>query len=70
VPKGFAHGFCTLEDNTCILYKVDDYYSPIDDGGIIWNDPDLNIDWPLDGSPVVSEKDEKLPNFKDLTLTF
>jgi dTDP-4-dehydrorhamnose 3,5-epimerase len=70
VPKGFAHGFCTLEDNTCVQYKVDDYYSPLDDGGIIWNDPDLNIEWPLDGAPVISEKDAKLPNFKDLTLTF
>lgn len=70
VPKGFAHGFCTLEDNVCVLYKVDDFYSPQDDGGIIWNDPDLNIEWPLDGEPVLSDKDAKLPRLKQLDIQF
>lgn len=70
VPKGFAHGFCTFEDNVCVLYKVDEYYSPTDDGGIIWNDPDLAINWPLDGDPVISEKDARLPTLNNINITF
>jgi dTDP-4-dehydrorhamnose 3,5-epimerase len=66
VPRGFAHAYCTLTDDTELFYKVDGQYAPDCEGGIIWNDPDLAIDWPLDGEPVLSDKDQKLPRLKDL----
>lgn len=69
VPRGFAHGYCTLVDNTEFQYKVDNYYSPTHDCGIAWNDPNLNIDWPT-SNPILSDKDTKHPNLKDLESQF
>ena len=59
VPPGFAHGFCVLSDYADFHYKCTDFYDPKDEGGIIWNDPDIAIDWPIT-SPLLSEKDIKL----------
>lgn len=69
VPRGFAHGFVTLEDYTEFQYKVDNYYAPESDSGIIWNDEDLKIHWPIE-NPILSEKDLKLQKFKDLNSQF
>jgi dTDP-4-dehydrorhamnose 3,5-epimerase len=71
VPAGFAHGFCTLEPDTYVLYKVTSYYSPAHEVGVAWNDPDLAIDWPVSPDKVVlSERDTRLPPFKSLPVYF
>ena len=60
IPSGFLHGFCTLEDNTKIGYKVDEFYNSKNEVGLIWNDPIVDIQWPFDYPPIISEKDSKL----------
>ena len=70
VPKGFAHGFQVLSETAIVNYKVDNFYNPKSDSGIIWNDKDLSIDWNLDLKPILSNKDLKLISVKDLKSPF
>ena len=70
VPPGFAHGFCTLEPNTLIAYKVTDYYDPATDRGIRWDDPGLGIEWPVGASDaVLSAKDRAAPTLEEFGST-
>lgn len=70
IPEGFAHGFLVLSDEAVFNYKCTDFYSPEYDGGVMWNDPDINIKWPLDNIEeiILSDKDKNHPNLKDLDL--
>ena len=70
IPKGFAHGFQVLSETAIVNYKVDNFYNPKSDSGIIWNDKDLSIDWNLDLKPILSDKDLKLESFKNLKSPF
>ena len=71
IPKGLAHGFVVLSESATLSYKVDNYYKPEFESGIIWNDPDLNIDWRINKSEiVVSEKDTKLQPFNNFVTPF
>lgn len=71
VPPGFAHGFCTLEPNSILSYKVTDYYSPEHDRGLLWNDPDIGIEWPVAADKaVLSAKDKVQPRLAELETNF
>lgn len=71
VPKGFAHGFCTITGNVNVEYKVDELYSPEHDRGIAFDDPDIGIIWPIDlQNAILSEKDQKHPQLKDAENNF
>jgi dTDP-4-dehydrorhamnose 3,5-epimerase len=71
IPEGFAHGYCTLEPNTEVLYKVNAYYSAAHDRGLRWNDPRLAIDWPVsETDAVVSDKDRRQPMLSELPRFF
>lgn len=65
VPPGFAHGFCVISEQALFCYKCTEYYDPVGDAGVRWNDPDLGVDWPLDAASV-SDKDANTPLLKDI----
>ncbi len=67
IPKGFAHGYVVLDDDTVFQYKCDEFYHPASEGGIAWNDSQIGIEWPLTESEIIlSEKDRKHPTLKEL----
>ena len=68
IPRGFAHGFVVLSDTAVFAYKCDDFYHPEDEGGIMWNDPDINIEWPYKGELLLSEKDKVHPLLKECKI--
>lgn len=65
IPRGFAHGYCTLTDNSVVTYKVDSVYTPSLEGGLRWNDPALGIDWPT-ANPILSDRDRVQPLLSEL----
>ena len=69
IPEGFAHGFVTLEDNTIFNYKCTNIYNKESEGSLLWNDPDINIDWNIE-NPILSEKDKVSPLFKNFETPF
>ena len=70
IPRGFAHGFLVVSDHAEFAYKCDEFYHPEDEGGIMWNDPDIGIDWNFDEEIILSEKDKKHPLLKDSKIMF
>ena len=71
IPAGFGHGLCTLEPNTAVIYKVTQHFSKQHDTGIFWNDPELDIPWPLGNTkPLLSDKDEVLPMLSNFSSPF
>ena len=71
IPEGFAHGFLVMSDEAVFNYKCTNFYAPEYDGGVMWNDPDINIEWPLDviENILLSEKDKVHPSLKELDLS-
>ena len=71
LPAGFLHGFVTLEDDSEVAYQCTDYYAPEYDGNVLWNDPEIGIDWGIDSSAaIVSEKDQNAPRLAEFTTNF
>ena len=70
IPRGFAHGFVVLSETATFTYKCDEFYHPEDEGGIMWNDKDVGIDWPLVEEPLLSEKDKNHPSLKESKIGF
>ena len=70
IPVGFAHGFVTLEPDSEIVYKCSDYYAPETEGAVLWNDPDIGIEWPIAAEPILSDKDAVAPLLSDLESPF
>ncbi len=70
IPRGFAHGFLVMSDYAEFAYKCDELYHPEDEGGVIWNDPDIAIDWPDAGVIVLSDKDRRLPTLAESKMVF
>jgi len=70
IPRGFANGLCTLSDDCVLLYKMDNYYHPEAQGVIAWNDPVLNIDWPMRKPAVLSDRDANAESFSEFSNTF
>lgn len=70
IPRGFAHGFVVVSDYAEFAYKCDEVYHPEDEGGIIWNDPDINIEWPEVGEVILSDKDCKNPRLFECKIEF
>lgn len=71
IPEGFAHGFVTLDDNVCVMYRMSSYYSPAHESGIRWDDPDIAFPWPFKTDELtISEKDARLPYLKYLESPF
>ena len=70
IPKGFAHGFVVLSETATFCYKCDELYHPGDEGGIIWNDPEIGIKWPINFDVILSEKDKLHKTLKETNITF
>lgn len=70
VPKGFAHGFVAISKDVEVQYKVDEDYAPDCEQSIRWNDPSIGIDWPIEGAPILSKKDENAPLLKEAEINF
>ena len=70
IPRGFAHGFMVLSESAEFIYKCDELYHPEDEGGIMWNDPDVGVEWPINIEPLLSDKDQKHPRLKESKISF
>ncbi len=70
IPRGFAHGFVVISETAAFCHKCDQLYHPEDEGGVMWNDPDIGIEWPYDGEPLLSEKDKLHKPLKESKIEF
>lgn len=70
IPRGFAHGFVVLSETATFVYKCDEFYHPEDEGGIMWNDPEVGITWPYKEEPLLSEKDKVHKSLKESKIYF